>query len=343
MVSPEEQFKEAVEALDVAAIRQLIDAGGVDLDAPLLGTGETALHLLVKYAEMVPFTISDSDIKRTEAILLLLFNGAEVDVEDNYGKTPFCDAALEGDIALARLFLIHGADIDSIDCENKTPLNRAVQNGSEAMAEWLLEQGADASIDDVHFSTPADNALNLGHYSLHQQLLEYEMPPRVYVDSLLPKEELLEQNEAGLCPLDSNLTWYRFPQVREAIAEAGTRLEKQELLTVGRGGKTYLQRGIECAQGGEIFAAMKEAGEYFTPEELLDGQGKPNQLLDTIIKEGLVADLFCLEFWQEQPAAAMRQLHQSLPEEAQAEVQNLHALSAEISRQKSHLQREMER
>lgn len=343
MDSPEEQFKEAVEALDINAIRQVIDAGEVDLDAPLLGTGETALHMLVKYAEMVPFTISDSDIKRAEAILLLLANGAEVDVEDHYGKTPFCDAAFEGDVALARLFLIHGADIDSIDCENQTPLNRAVKNGSEAVAEWLLEQGADASIDDVHFSTPADNALNLGHYSLHDQLLEYEMPPRVYVDSLLTKEELLEQNEAGLCPLDSNLTWYRFPQVREAITEGGKRLTKEELLAVSRDGKSYLQRGIECEQGREIFAAMKEAGEYFTPDELLDGQSKPNRLLDTIIKAELVADLFCMEFWQEQPAGEMRKLHQSLPEEAKAEVQNLHALSAEISRQKSHIQREMER
>lgn len=89
------------------------------------------------------YAISAQDI---DMILFLLEHGAEVEVYDHLGDTPFhFNASFHGDdnITILEILLNHGCRVDQVShIKQQTALQIALSEGNASTAEYLLEQGA---------------------------------------------------------------------------------------------------------------------------------------------------------------------------------------------------------
>ena len=74
--------------------------------------------------------------------MLLLDNGAAVDVIDGAKNTPLLHAAEQGHLAIVRLLLDRGADIDQ-QCNGHSALHEAISWGRDSVVAELIDRGAD--------------------------------------------------------------------------------------------------------------------------------------------------------------------------------------------------------
>ena len=56
----------------------------------------------------------------------LIRNGAQTEVEDNFGNTPLIYAAMENELEVAKLLISHGAQVNKPNRRGITPLSMAV-------------------------------------------------------------------------------------------------------------------------------------------------------------------------------------------------------------------------
>ncbi|TAL93090.1 MAG: ankyrin repeat domain-containing protein [Rhodanobacter sp.] len=86
----------------------------------------------------------DSWHGRTEAVLTLLANGADVLVTDADGNTPLHGAVLSADAGVAAMLLDAAAPIDALNQAGLSPLATACRAANWPLAKFLLERGAKA-------------------------------------------------------------------------------------------------------------------------------------------------------------------------------------------------------
>jgi ankyrin repeat protein len=82
---------------------------------------------------------------QTEAVELLLNQGADVNITDGYGRTALWFAALGGKADTARLLILKGANVNpakGISDYATTPLEIASEHGNQEVIKILLENGA---------------------------------------------------------------------------------------------------------------------------------------------------------------------------------------------------------
>ena len=84
----------------------------------------------------------DSWHGRSEAVTMLLTNGARTDVTDSDGNTPLHHAMRSTDAAVAALLLDAGADIEAVSRDGYTPLALACQAANWRVARYMLERKA---------------------------------------------------------------------------------------------------------------------------------------------------------------------------------------------------------
>jgi hypothetical protein len=135
-------------ALDWAAtgehwhiFRQLVAAG-----APVNGVGfdgGTVMHRVCHY-------------DRPDIVELLLEAGADLTVQNQWGRAPLHVAARRGCRKVAELLLARGADPDAATREGWTTLHVAYRAGQPALVELLLAAGADAGKRDSAGVLPAE-------------------------------------------------------------------------------------------------------------------------------------------------------------------------------------------
>ncbi|KAF5655292.1 ankyrin protein [Fusarium sp. NRRL 25303] len=91
-----------------------------------------------------------------KVVKLLLKRKADVEAQDNRGKTPLhLTAQKEGSEAIIKALLSYGADIEARDDNDRTPLHLAAQKeGSQAIIEALLSYRADIEARDDNGRTP---------------------------------------------------------------------------------------------------------------------------------------------------------------------------------------------
>jgi ankyrin repeat protein len=108
-----------------------------------------------------------------EALPYLILRQEDVDLADEYGRTPLCYASMNGHQAVVQLLLNRGADIESKDNQTgQTPLLWAVEKGHEAVVQVLLDKGANIESRDIQNGrTPLIWAINNGHEAIVQLLL----------------------------------------------------------------------------------------------------------------------------------------------------------------------------
>lgn len=73
---------------------------------------------------------------------MLVAHGADVNVRQAAGWTPLHQAAIHGQVNLAKLLLDHGADVNAKAENGKTPLELATTGKHNVMAALLRERGA---------------------------------------------------------------------------------------------------------------------------------------------------------------------------------------------------------
>lgn len=114
---------------DLRLLRALIERG-VDVNASFSG-----LNPLLSATR-------DSWHGRSEAVTMLLTNGAQTQVQDRDGNTPLHHAMRSTDAAVAALLLDAGADKEAINKEGYTPLALACQAANWRVARYMLERKA---------------------------------------------------------------------------------------------------------------------------------------------------------------------------------------------------------
>jgi uncharacterized protein len=150
---------EAARRSDVAAVRALLDAGEVDVDAPSRD-GTPALHWAVRAGDRVTAE-------------RLIAAGADVDAANRYGVRPLHVAIEAGDALLTRRLLEAGADAAALDRAGEPPLLIAARVGDAELVRALLGHGAAVDARDRHFGqTALMIAAREGHLETVGVLLE---------------------------------------------------------------------------------------------------------------------------------------------------------------------------
>ena len=129
-----ESIIDAVRTGDVAAVRTLLDAGGVDVDATE-PDGTSALHWAVHRDHV-------------GVVELLIGAGADVNLTNDYGVTPLSLACTNGSAEVVARLLDAGADPE-VRTEGETALMTAVRTGSVDVVELLLAGGADLGATEL--------------------------------------------------------------------------------------------------------------------------------------------------------------------------------------------------
>jgi len=148
---PRTPLAQAAVRNDVAALRQLLDAGHKADEA---GGSWTAL-------------IWASRSGSIEAINLLLDSGADVNLPgptgDDWDATPLQHAILERQPAAVRLLLDRGADPNRVPGPGGlTPLVLAAGDTDPTILKLLLAHGADPTVEDENGATPLSRAISAG-------------------------------------------------------------------------------------------------------------------------------------------------------------------------------------
>jgi ankyrin repeat protein len=124
------KFLKAVRDRDGAKVQETVNQPGSTLiNAKDYGTGEAALHIVVK--------------RRDQAWLsFLLAKGARTDIRDNDGNTPLAIAAQLGFGEGVQTLLEQGAGVNVANNRGETPLILAVHNRDLATVRYLIANGA---------------------------------------------------------------------------------------------------------------------------------------------------------------------------------------------------------
>ena len=72
-----------------------------------------------------------------ELAKLLLFGGADAELLDRRGASPFMVACAGGHLEVARALLDWGAEVDRVDVNGSTAFQLACAGGRTAVAAWL--------------------------------------------------------------------------------------------------------------------------------------------------------------------------------------------------------------
>jgi len=103
-----------------------------------LRANRSALHQAVANAHM-------------PMLCLLVSYGADLNAQDDKGRTPLHECAIKGNAPEAQFLLNKGASSEVKDHENLTPLQHAVALGNFAVVQVLLHNGAD--VNARHFDS----------------------------------------------------------------------------------------------------------------------------------------------------------------------------------------------
>jgi len=105
----------------------------------------------------------------TEIVKLLTVKGANVNAKDLMGETPLHAAAIEGHKDVVVSLLGAGADVDAENCMERTPLHFAAKNGHTDVVEILLAQGATVNVKD---KSPGHTPLHYAAQQDHKEVVE---------------------------------------------------------------------------------------------------------------------------------------------------------------------------
>jgi uncharacterized protein len=201
--SPGEQFANAVESADLAAVKALVEGGHpVDTPIPYVEKDATPLYkaaaegrteivrYLIGHGANVNFRGSEwGHTPLSEAagrgfddvVDALLKAGADPKVKDRNGYTAFATAALGGQFDMAEALLKY-SDVNGADSYGNTLLMAATTTGEIEAIRWLVGKGADVDkVSQLEYGgrTALIDAAEVGQVESARTLLELGANPHL--------------------------------------------------------------------------------------------------------------------------------------------------------------------
>ena len=106
-----------------------------------------------------------------EIAKLLLENGADPNIQDEYGNTLLHSAVSDENIEEVKLLIKYGADMNKKNSRGFTPLMRAVRYKERlSIAHYLIESGCDISIKNCYGETAFDIMKKVGLLSAFENM-----------------------------------------------------------------------------------------------------------------------------------------------------------------------------
>jgi ankyrin repeat protein len=103
----------------------------------------------------IPSTSQETEFQKTlDVIQILVNNGAELNCQDQYGRTPFYLACIKGNIPALSLLKNLGADVNKLIALGFHPIHGAIHNGHTNIIEELLKFGVSIDIKSISGHTP---------------------------------------------------------------------------------------------------------------------------------------------------------------------------------------------
>ena len=112
------------------------------------------------------------DDKRYLITQILLNNGADIEIADQWGDTPLMVAVEYGKKDIVALLLDKGADVHARDFIQTTPLHMAVLSGNKDIVSLLIEKGADIHARSKNGTTILHSAAYGGNKDIVDLLLD---------------------------------------------------------------------------------------------------------------------------------------------------------------------------
>jgi ankyrin repeat protein len=126
-----------------------------------------------KKAEMIVREIN-KDEPNLNLVSDLIVLGANVDWqdEDNFNRTPLHEAAIYGNVEIARMLIDAGADLNLQTNGGRTPLHRAAYYGNVEIARILIDARANLDLQDEDGETPLHGAASWGEVEITRMLID---------------------------------------------------------------------------------------------------------------------------------------------------------------------------
>ncbi len=169
------------------------------------------VDLLLQYLQNKQTTVNMKDIhgvtalhiaaflNRTEVVMLLIQNEADVEIEDNTSGTPL-EYAVSSDSHLATVLLLaEGANVNRKGWKLRTPLHIAASCGAQRAAQILIDSGAEKNSRDELGLTPK-------HYACFQQPYDNNKYTQKFIELIQPDTN--EPKSKPFTPEDSALVPY---------------------------------------------------------------------------------------------------------------------------------------
>ena len=128
-----------------------------------------------KHGQTPLATATDNKQDCSELCVVLLKNGAKIDVVDKDGNEPLHTACHQGHTETSKLLLSNGANVNAINKHGETPLHvscRGLRDCPE-ICESLLEQDAKTDVMDENGNQPLHLACNQGRPQIVKVLVTY--------------------------------------------------------------------------------------------------------------------------------------------------------------------------
>jgi len=103
----------------------------------------------------------------------LLNQGANINVQDEYGESPILAASKRGFVEIVKILLDRGADINLADTDGSTPLIEASKLGHLDVVKLLLSRGANVNLKDKDNETALSYAVQNDLQEIKELLMKY--------------------------------------------------------------------------------------------------------------------------------------------------------------------------
>ncbi|MBP6534275.1 MAG: ankyrin repeat domain-containing protein [Arenimonas sp.] len=279
------QVQTALNALEAGANPHQLPASGAKDQRSLMMIASTLsdlrlLRALISkgvdvnafYAGLNPLLAAtrDSWHGRSEAVTMLLTNGANTQVADAEGNTPLHHAMRSTDAAVAALLLDAGADKEAVNRESFTPLALACQAANWRVARYMLERKAKIEpelAEPVLIAASGAEDDEIGVRLLHKH------KARIDVRGRKQRTALMVAAQAGLM------------EVVSVLLELGAQINAQD--------ETGLSAYMLAAQNGELEVLKKLQESAKLNRSLVDQQGRT--ALDYALSNGRWAAVACID------------------------------------------------